>query len=177
MNLPLKIDSLKASVVWGAILATALAGVIVYSASQGMTTSPLSETNTKASPTTEADAVPTQETLPELAGTTWVWQRTEMNDDSTTQPQNDEFVLSFKADGTLQSLTDCNTINGGYGYNAATGQITIENLFQTKMLCPESLEETYVSQLQSVTNVLMRESTLYLQLPYDGGSMIFVKSK
>jgi heat shock protein HslJ len=109
----------------------------------------------------------------DLSGTSWVWQKTEMNDDSLVNPGNDKFVLSFKSDGTIHSETDCNVINGSYGYNASKGQLTFEKLFQTKKLCPDSQEEKYVSELQSVEKVSFSSNLMFLQLKLDGGTMSF----
>lgn len=114
--------------------------------------------------------------LVDLAGTGWEWMKTEMNDDSTSAPKRGEFVLSFKDDGSFQSTSDCNVINGSYGYNGATGQLYFEKIFSTKKYCPDSLEDNYISGLESTERVMFEDSQLLFQLKLDGGTMYFVKN-
>lgn len=118
-----------------------------------------------------------EDILPDLAGTSWMWERTNMNDDTTYIPKEGEFVLTFADYSTFTSTTDCNTIQGGYGYNAAIGQIIFEDFIQTFKLCPDSLEDQYISGLQNSEMIYIEDDTLYLQIRLDGGSMIFSRVK
>ena len=111
--------------------------------------------------------------LPDLAGTSWEWEKTEMNDDSLYKPEAGDFIITFNDDGSFISTSDCNTINGFYGYNAATGQILFEDIIQTLKECPESLEDTYISNLQNSEQIFIENDTMYLQLKLDGGTMTF----
>ena len=111
--------------------------------------------------------------LPDLAGTSWEWEKTEMNDDSSYTPETGDFVITFNDDGSFISTSDCNTINGFYGYNAATGQILFEDIVQTLKECPDSLEEIYISHLEISEHIFIENDTMYLQLKLDSGTMIF----
>lgn len=109
-----------------------------------------------------------------LENTSWVWEKTIMNDDSTITPPVEKFVLTLNArEKTFQSTTDCNSISGTFSYEKSSNSVTFGEIASTLMACPESVEEEYVKQLQSVDSLLLRDSKLYLQLKYDSGSMVF----
>lgn len=114
---------------------------------------------------------------PALAGTTWVWAQTQMNDDTRKTPAMAEaFTLSFGSDGTVSATTDCNTFSGSY--TEEDTRLTIELPIATRMACPDgSQEQDFIADATSSNSYLItEEGTLALLLPFDSGAMIFTPS-
>ncbi len=109
----------------------------------------------------------------ELTASPWVWQQTQMNDDSVKQPATPgAFVLTLAADGLASATTDCNTFSGSY--TTEGNQITIELPVTTMMACPEGAQEQeFITDLTSVISYLFADGDLVLELPFDSGGMRF----
>lgn len=113
-------------------------------------------------------------TTPNLAGTSWQWVNTSMNDESVTTPTKPEaFILTFAEDGKLSSKTDCNSISSTYTANQ--GELTFGPLAMTKMFCQGSQESVYAKALGEVQSYLVNGETLSLALRLDSGIMEFKK--
>lgn len=125
---------------------------------------------TAAAPAGEATSAPA---AGELTANPWVWQQTQMNDDSVRQPATPgAFVLTLADDGSAAATTDCNTFSGSY--TTAGNQITISLPAATMMACPEGAQEQeFIADLTSVTSYLFAEGNLVLELPFDSGGMSF----
>jgi heat shock protein HslJ len=126
----------------------------------------------------EAIETPDNETAeastPDLAGTSWQWIKTSMNDESVIKAENPEaFVLTFAEDGNASSKTDCNSINSTYTTNQ--GELIFGPLAMTKMFCEGSQESVYAKGLGEVQSYLVNGNTLSLALKLDSGIMEFVK--
>ncbi|MBK8051398.1 MAG: META domain-containing protein [Anaerolineales bacterium] len=109
-----------------------------------------------------------------LAGTTWTWTGTLMNDGSERLPaEGVSFQLAFGTDGSLSATTDCNTFMGTYTLGADS-QITIGLPASTMMACPDGAQQdAYIQDLTSIQFYLLRDGNLHLQLPFDSGTMNF----
>lgn len=111
---------------------------------------------------------------PSLEGTSWEWHRTEfMTQEDMTAPLG-RFVLTFAADGTLQSTTDCNAAFGTY---ISDGEVlSIGQLGSTLMGCMgETYEQEYLQQLSQVASYSINGTELRLNLLKDWGVMVFEK--
>ncbi|MFO7635394.1 MAG: META domain-containing protein, partial [Caldilinea sp.] len=109
-----------------------------------------------------------------LAGTTWTWVETLMNDDSVKTPATEgAFVLTFGADGTAGATTDCNTFAGSYTEGAEG--LSIELPISTAMAClEETQEQEFIADVTSINGyIITDDGMLALLLPFDSGSMIF----
>ncbi len=72
-----------------------------------------------------------------LAGASWVWTQTQMNDGAVKSPAAEgDFTLTFGDDGTASATTDCNTFNGSYT-ESADGVLAIEFAISTAMVCTD----------------------------------------
>lgn len=110
-----------------------------------------------------------------LAGTSWVWTSTQMNDDTVKSPANaGAFTLSFGDDGAVSATTDCNTFDGTYT-EGADGVLGIDLPISTRVACPDgSQEQEFIADLTSIDRYLItEEGVLALLLPVDSGSMLF----
>lgn len=109
-----------------------------------------------------------------LAGTTWVWSQTQMNDDTLKTPAMEgAFTLTFGEDGTAGATTDCNTYSGSYTEDG--GSLAIDLPAATLMACPDgSQEQEFIADVTSINGyIITDEGDLALLLPFDSGSMIF----
>jgi heat shock protein HslJ len=110
-----------------------------------------------------------------LAGTSWVWTMTQMNDGAVKSPVTEGvFTLTFGDDGTASATTDCNTFNGTYT-EGADGVLVIDLPVATRMACPDgSQEQEFITDVTSISRYLVtEEGVLALLLPVDSGSMLF----
>ncbi|MBI1295745.1 META domain-containing protein [bacterium] len=114
----------------------------------------------------------------ELTGVVWQWQRTQMNDDSTTTPATPaNYTLEFATDGSVAIQADCNSGSGPYTQEAnllSFGAIAI-----TLMGCPdESQADAFMQQLSQVGSYFItEEGNLILEIQFDSGSMIFAPTQ
>ncbi len=110
-----------------------------------------------------------------LAGTTWVWSETQMNDGALKTPATEGvFTLTFGEDGTAGATTDCNTFSGSYTEDGSS--LTIDLPVATLMACPDgNQEQEFVADVTSINSyIFTEEGNLALLLPFDSGSMIFM---
>lgn len=122
-------------------------------------------------------ATPVAEGTPKsaaLAGGTWRWTGTQMNDETVITPTvADAFQLTFGDDGTVGTTTDCNTFSGSFT-EGDRGALTITLPISTLKGCPEDAQEQkYIQDLTSIQSYLTQDGNLYLQLPMDSGTMSF----
>lgn len=111
-----------------------------------------------------------------LQGSTWVWTRTVMSDDTVVTPREaGEFTLAFDADGRVAGETDCNSFGGYYGLGDSRS-ISFGPFAMTKMFCEGSEEGKFTNQVSRSTRYIFDEDgNLILLLSYDSGSVFFEK--
>ena len=110
-----------------------------------------------------------------VTGTTWTWVSTVTPVDRIDAPEPGRYTIRFQPDGKLVARFDCN--RGGGDYEISEGKLTIGPLISTRMACPEgSLDATFTRDLGRVTSFFVRDESLYLELPFDSGTMQFRKS-
>lgn len=103
----------------------------------------------------------------------WVWEKTEMNDDSSMTPKKKgAFSLSFGKDNNVNITTDCNNMSGTYSLKDNT--LTFGPMMATEMFCEGSQEDEFASKLKQVQNYLFTDDgKLVLEIKMDSGVMIF----
>ena len=111
--------------------------------------------------------------LAAITGTLWKWQGTLMNDDSRRVPDDPaKYTLRLDADGSLSVQADCN-VHGGT-YTASGQQLALTVTHGTMAMCPpDSLDQAYLKDLSQIRLFLVSEGQLFLDLPYDSGTMRF----
>lgn len=103
---------------------------------------------------------------------TWQWEATVTPVEKITVPAPERYTVLLKADGTVQARFDCN--RGGGGYKISPGRLSFTPLMSTRMACPpDSLDSVFMRDLQRVVSFFLENGTLYLELPYDSGTMKF----
>lgn len=115
--------------------------------------------------------------MQKLTSSVWVWEKTQMNDDSVRLPSTaGAFTITFLSDGTLTGTTDCNGFFGQYSIKEAT--VTFGPFGSTMMYCDGSSEQVFMRDIESSNRVFFTEAgNLVLLLPYDSGSIIFEKKQ
>lgn len=110
-----------------------------------------------------------------LEGSSWQWERTELHTGEQVEaPSGEGFVLSFEADGQVQSSTDCNHMAGIYSQDGEV--LSMGQFAMTKMFCPDSMESVYAEQLGLVSSFSLTGDTMFMNLNRDYGTMIFTRN-
>ena len=116
---------------------------------------------------------PVRSTDPQkILGTTWQWESTITPVEKITVPAPERYTIFLQADGKAQMRFDCN--RGGGGFNISPGKLSFGPLMSSRMACaPDSLDSDFIRDLQRVASFFVDNGTLYLELPYDSGTMKF----
>ena len=101
---------------------------------------------------------------------TWQWESTITPVENITVPAPDHYTILLQNDGRAQIRFDCN--RGGGEYKISEGKLSFGPLLSTRMACPpDSLDTPFMRDLQRVISFFVDNGTLYLELPYDSGTM------
>lgn len=107
-----------------------------------------------------------------VVGRTWQWEATVTPVEKISVPAPQRYTLLLAADGRAQIRFDCN--RGAGDYVIAAGKLSFGPLISTRMACPpDSLDGPFMRDLQRVTSFFVENGALYLELPYDSGTMRF----
>ena len=103
---------------------------------------------------------------------TWQWESTITPVEKITVPNPERYTILLKADGRAQARFDCN--RGGGDYKISEGKLSFGLLVSTRMACPPgTLDAAFMKDLQRVSSFFIENGNLYLELPYDSGTMRF----
>ena len=123
-----------------------------------------------------AGAMPDQKTHSRdpqsLLSKTWQWVLTITPVEKITVTDPERYTIMLTEDGKLQARFDCN--RGGGEYEISEGKLSFGPLMSTRMACPpDTLDGPFMRDLQRVTSFFLQDGLLYLELPYDSGTMKF----
>lgn len=115
-------------------------------------------------------------TIELLTANPWVWQKTVMNSGEIVTPNKAEaFTLTFTARNIISGTTDCNNFSGTYSLKE-DGALSFGPIASTKMFCEDSQEMEFNRMVTDSNHAFISlTGELVLALPYDSGSVIFVK--
>jgi len=103
---------------------------------------------------------------------TWQWVSTITPVEKIEVPNPERYTIILTDDGKLQARFDCN--RGGGEFKISPGKLSFGPLMSTRMACPpDTLDGPYMRDLQRVTSFFLQNEVLYLELPYDSGTMKF----
>lgn len=103
---------------------------------------------------------------------TWHWVGTVTPVDTITVPHPERYTIRLADEGNVQARFDCNA--GGGKYILSEGKLSFGPLLSTRMACPaDSLDGPFLRDLQRTASFFVRDGDLYLELPYDSGTMRF----
>ena len=103
---------------------------------------------------------------------TWQWESTTTPVERVTVSDPGRYTIRLAEGGALQARLDCNR-GRGY-YRISPGKLSFGPLASTRMACAEdSLVGVFVRDLRRVVSFFIEGGWLYLELPYDSGTMKF----
>jgi heat shock protein HslJ len=107
-----------------------------------------------------------------IVGVTWEWVSTVNPVERIEVADPSRYTLTLLAGGEVRAGFDCN--RGGGSYELSTGRLSFGPFMSTRMACPEdSQADLFMRDLQRVTSFFEQDGELYLELPYDSGTMRF----
>jgi len=103
----------------------------------------------------------------------WKWQQTLYNNDTEVVPDDPgRYTVTFDPGRKIHLRADCN--RGGGHYSVDGKSIVIEVTHTTRAMCPpDSLEQTFIKNLNAARVFFLQKGNLYLDLKYDTGTMKF----
>lgn len=106
----------------------------------------------------------------------WQWESTTTPVERIDVANPERYTILLKNNDKIQARFDCN--RGGGSYEISAGKLSFGPLMSTRMTCPEdSLDGPFMRDLQQVASFFIDKGHLYLELPYDSGTMKFRKAK
>nr|WP_320014109.1 META domain-containing protein [uncultured Desulfobacter sp.] len=103
---------------------------------------------------------------------TWLWESTTTPVQKIEVAEPGRYTILFGNNGNAQARFDCN--KGGGSYEISEGKISFGPLMSTRMACPEdSMDGPFMRDLQQVVSFFIDKGYLFLELPYDSGTMKF----
>ena len=103
---------------------------------------------------------------------TWQWVSTITPVEKVAVSNPERYTIILTEDGKLQARFDCNRSGGEF--KISPGKLFFGPMMSTRMACPEdSLDGPFMRDLQRVTSFFVQIGLLYLELPYDSGTMKF----
>jgi heat shock protein HslJ len=106
----------------------------------------------------------------------WRWEGLVSSAEKVAIDQPERYTLELQGGGKALVRADCN--RGQAAYKLEGRAIAIKISGMTKVACPPgSLSERYLKSLESAVGQRMRGDNLFLDLPGEGGTMKFVRSR
>jgi len=103
---------------------------------------------------------------------TWQWELTITPVEKIDVPNPERYTILLTAEGKVQARFDCN--RGGGNYEISEGKLSFGPLMSTRMACPpDTLDAPFMRDLQRVASFFVENGNLYLELPFDSGTMKF----
>lgn len=103
---------------------------------------------------------------------TWQWESTITPVEKIAVPNPERYTILLKADGKAQIRFDCN--RGGGDYKISEGKLSFGPLMSTRIACPpDTLDAPFLRDLQRAASFFIEKGNLYLELPFDSGTMKF----
>jgi len=127
--------------------------------------------NTSESSTSVASA----DATPALVGTLWQWQSTVTPVERIDVREPARYSLRLIDDGNAEIQFDCNRGRGNFALEG--NQLSFGPLMSTRMACtPDSQDAVFMNYIGRVSTWFMQDGDLYLELPYDSGTMRFSRA-
>lgn len=104
----------------------------------------------------------------------WEFVKAQYNDGRVLEPaRRGVFSLTFGNQGALAIGTDCNSAGGTYTLGS-NNQLTIREIYMTKMFCQASQEADFIKLLENTSSYhFTAKGELILALKFDSGTVTF----
>ena len=107
-----------------------------------------------------------------VLGKTWQWVSTVTPVETITAKDPKRYTFILETDGKASIQIDCNTGSGSY--TIGKGTLRFGPLISTNMACPPDTQDAvFARDLQRAAIFFIENGVLYLDLPYDSGTMRF----
>jgi para-nitrobenzyl esterase len=119
----------------------------------------------------QPDSRPRFET--DALGDVWQWEGMTTPVEQIVVDNPSLYTIRFQSDGEVEIRADCNR---GFGRYTVTEERKLEfgPFGVTRAICPpESLSDRYLRELARATTLFFADGDLYLELPYDSGTLKF----
>ena len=144
----------------------------------GLSMSVLGGCSEGTSPATTPSAIQPEVSPPDpgptqaLLGTVWQWVGTVTPVERIEVADPARYTLLLQADGKAVIQLDCN--RGGASYEITGHRISFGPIVSTRMACAEDSQDgVFMKQLVETTSYFTQEQELFLEMPYDSGTMRF----
>jgi heat shock protein HslJ len=102
----------------------------------------------------------------------WQWESTTTPVDEIIVISPENYTMFLASDGKARMRFDCN--RGSGAYEISKGKISFGLMASTRMACSQASQNTdFVRGLEEVSSFFVKDRNLYLELPYDSGTMKF----
>lgn len=109
-------------------------------------------------------------------GGAWRWESLVTPAEKIAVEQPERYTLDLQASGKAQVRADCN--RGQASYKVQGRAITIKLAGMTRATCASgSMSARYLKALESATGQRIKGNSLFLDLPGEGGTMVFVRAR
>jgi heat shock protein HslJ len=106
----------------------------------------------------------------------WHWESLVTSAEKIAVEQPERYTLDLQAGGKAQVRADCN--RGQASYKVQGRAITIRLAGMTRAACASgSMSARYLKALESATGQRIKGNSLFLDLPGEGGTMVFVRAR
>ena len=103
---------------------------------------------------------------------TWEWESTVTPVETIAVTQPERYTIRLVEGGRVEARFDCN--RGGGSVEISEGRIKFGPMMSTRMACPEDTQDAlFMRDLDRVTSFFLDNGNLYLEMPYDSGTMKF----
>jgi len=117
----------------------------------------------------------TVEDVNELVGVVWQWVVTVTPVERFEASDPARYSVRFLTDGRMEAQFDCN--RGGGSYEKSGNTLSFGPIMATRMACPQDTQDSlFMEQLDRISTYFISDGNLYLEMPYDSGTMHFRRS-
>lgn len=111
-----------------------------------------------------------------VVGIQWQWINTITPAETIEVQEPARYTLRLNADGRAEMRFDCN--RGGGSYEMSENRISFGPMMSTRMACPpDSQDSVFMAQLEKVASFFVSDGDLFLEMPYDSGTMRFARGE
>lgn len=110
-----------------------------------------------------------------VVGTKWQWTGTTTPVERIAVTDPSRYTIRLGDDGNAEIEFDCN--RGSGKYSITEHGLSFGMFLSTRMACPEDSQDfVFMSELEKISSYFVSDGNLYLEMPYDSGTMRFERS-
>lgn len=103
---------------------------------------------------------------------TWQWESTVTPVETITAAAPERYTILLTEEGNARFQFDCN--RGGGDYQISEGRLSFGPMMSTQMACPGDTQDIlFMRDLARIESFFLEGGSLFLEIPYDSGTMRF----